>query len=1300
MNSMKPWRWGSFALISGIVLLAACDGENLFDSDQNPFLEPRVSVSAPSGAFAGDTIGISVSASAAVNIQRIDISIRGAVSKDTSVTPSPAAPSASALVKIGLPEFLTDTLIYVQAQAVDAQGRVSKVRADTLVVVGPPSFVGLAGEDSATAGSNYTLTVRAFGSRPITQIQYAVRGATSIDNTISINPPVNDVTRDIIIPVPASPADTVLRIQMIARDVTGFTSGVVEITVPLKFSSANVPTVTTVNVTPNPARPGGTVDVDVTATGVRAISKVTVQFRDAHNADVEVPVSPARNSATVTASTTLPATMADSILRVRVFATDVAGNVSAIVERTVRVSDTAAPTVTSAATPATTSAGRPLQIRISAQDNIGLARIGFAVVNPAGDTVGGTPTLVNTAGRSKDTTFVFTVPSSLTPRTVRVVGIAFDASGRRGTSTGVSVVVADSAAPTITLNTPTPGTTLPLQDSVRVSFRVQDPTGVSSIRIRGQATRVDSLGPTTVVDRFTEKTITFTTPLPRDTVITRYLLATSDTASENVDITVQATDSLGNRAVATQSITVGGPRVEIRNPINGSTVVAGQNLRVTAFALDRATGLDSVKVFITGAQTRTFTVRTSSPDSIVVDSTYTVGAATGVLNISATAWNRNRIAGTSNTVSVTVSNVAAADTAKPALRLSITQPANNRVETDDSITVTVTGGDVGTSGLIRIGIGVIATPDTTSVAVDTLFRVVEFATPQTGNINQTFRFSLIEFEEAAGNPRYGSTDNLRFPRQFTLNVHGFAVDASGNCGATVSTTTQSLACVDALPGQQQPNGRLALNQQGLPLVVTATTGSSIRLTTAGTIADALVDTRFNRLYLSNITANKLEILDLATNTFVATGAAAGGVGLVGSAPWGLAFSANNDTLLVANSGSTTISKVMLPPADPNFLKEVTAVRLFTPNNVLYEAIFTVDVTGLIRFNTLFHDFSDRPQFIAVDADGVVVYSTVPTAAAKSGTLRVVDPNPSALAGDLPEVKILFPSGSTTGLGDRYALANIDSTKVIAGGPSVDDTIVIYDHQAGFPNNPATVIERRGVNVNAMIASMRAAGSDAFVGAGAWQLNEIGMSDTTFVAISKDRTKIGFGEGAVAPNGRVILCCTKTNTPAGLEVGISNVVAVRDLINNANERVLGIGLGNPDASGNMLGVARGSQATYFFDRDLRLQGLFSQGVAGGSGGAALHPDQTGVVESNPLEALAFVATANRTIKILDTVHFYQRGEVPIRDNIAGPLRAVLPSAAENGALANTDPNYILVKLFGVTDGGAVVVVNIRNKDLTQ
>jgi hypothetical protein len=1298
MTSLKPWRWGALALVSA-VMLAGCEGENLFDSDQNPFLEPRVSVSAPSGAFAGDTIAISVSAFAATNVSRIDVSVRGAASKDTTIS-TPATQNASAVVKIALPEFLTDTLIYVAAQAADAQGRVSKVRADTMVVVGPPAFVNLAGDDSASAGSTYTLRVRAFGSRPITQLQFTVRGAATKDTLMNIVPPQNDVTRDLVVNIPATPNDTVLRVSMVARDASGFSSGTVAVNIPLRVSAGSVPQITSVTATPNPARPGGIVDVRASATGVRPITRMTFRFRGAVNRDEVVVVNPARTSATVDAQVTLPAEVADTTLTITVVAEDALANLSAITTTAttvIRVSDITAPTVTAAANPGTASAGRTVQVRVNARDNVALSRIGFAAVNPAGDTIGLSPTLVNTSGVSKDTVFTFLIPTTLTPRTLRILGIAVDASGRRGISTAANLIVADSSAPTITINAPAQNATVPLQDSVRVNVRIQDPTGIRTIRFQGQATRVDSLGPTRVVDRFQEKSITFNAPLPRDTTITRYLLATSDTASEAVDIVVSATDSLGNTARSSQVILVGGPRVEMRNPINNSQVVVGGNLLLTAFAIDRSSGIDSVKINLTGAQTQTYSFRPNSPDSAVLNQNHTVGATTGILTIQAVAWNRNRISGSSNPVSVQIVAVAAADTARPQVSLSIQAPANNRVESDDSITVTVRAGDVGTSGLARVGIAVIATPDTASVVADTLYKYVNFGTPQSGTIDQTFRFSLTEFESAPGVQRYGPMQNLIFPRQFTLAVHAFAIDAATtpNCGASVTTTPASLVCVVA---PQDPNARLASNVQGQQLVVTVTGGSSVRLPTGGSIADALVDVSRRRLYLSNISQSKLDVLDIATNSFVPTGAAAGGRGLVGSAPWGLAFTPANDTLVVANSGGTTISKVPLGTADD--LRETVARRVFTPNTVLYEILLAVNA-GRARYTQEFYDFSDRPQFVAVRNDNLLVYSTTPTGAAPDGTIRYVDPNPDpAVTTEQPEVKLLFNEGAVRPLADAYAIANVDSVRIIPGGPNANDQVTIYDHISGYPDDPARVISATSDDISAIATALRAAGSDIFIGAGRWQLEGVGMSDTTFVAISPDRSTIAFGEGATAGEGRIILCCTTSVGPSGLSVGISAQVAVSDLINNASERVLGVGLGGPGADGTILGVARGSQSTYFFDRNLRLQGLFSQGVAGGAGGAALHPNQTGRIEPTPSEALAFVATANRSIKILDTVHFYQRGEIPIRDNIAGPLRATLPFAGENGALAANDPNFILVKLFGVTDTGAVVVVNVRNKDLTQ
>jgi hypothetical protein len=165
--------------------------------------------------------------------------------------------------------------------------------------------------------------------------------------------------------------------------------------------------------------------------------------------------------------------------------------------------------------------------------------------------------------------------------------------------------------------------------------------------------------------------------------------------------------------------------------------------------------------------------------------------------------------------------------------------------------------------------------------------------------------------------------------------------------------------------------------------------------------------------------------------------------------------------------------------------------------------------------------------------------------------------------------------------------------------------------------------------------------------------------------------------------------------------LSSEIAVRDLVNNASERVIGVGLNNNGS----LGVARGTLATYYFSGrtgnlgagELRLQGEFRAGMAGGQGGATLHPLHSAILESGD-RALSFAATANRSIKIIDSRHFFERGEIFLRDNVVGPVRAFLPTAEENAGLDAS--NQIVVKLLAVTSGDNVVVINVRRKDLRE
>lgn len=123
------------------------------------------------------------------------------------------------------------------------------------------------------------------------------------------------------------------------------------------------------------------------------------------------------------------------------------------------------------------------------------------------------------------------------------------------------------------------------------------------------------------------------------------------------------------------------------------------------------------------------------------------------------------------------------------------------------------------------------------------------------------------------------------------------------------------------------------------------------------------------------------------------------------------------------------------------------------------------------------------------------------------------------------------------------------------------------------------------------------------------------------------------------------------------------------------------------------------------------------------------------EYRPDTHLAFLGTGSNTVDIIDTFHFFLSGRIFLRDVVSGPLRAVLPFAGDNAGLqcamtavtdqagnligqavevyangnfdtphpANGGPTEdacIVVKLFGVTDSGGVVVVDVRKSDVLR
>ena len=154
------------------------------------------------------------------------------------------------------------------------------------------------------------------------------------------------------------------------------------------------------------------------------------------------------------------------------------------------------------------------------------------------------------------------------------------------------------------------------------------------------------------------------------------------------------------------------------------------------------------------------------------------------------------------------------------------------------------------------------------------------------------------------------------------------------------------------------------------------------------------------------------------------------------------------------------------------------------------------------------------------------------------------------------------------------------------------------------------------------------------------------------------------------------------------------------------------------------------------------------LSGGSG-AVLHPLHANAKslintsgEHRPDTHLAFVGTGEGTIDIFDTFHFNRAGRIFIRDVISGPLRASLPFPEDNqdasgtpfqcstttvtdqtgraigsaieifqggdpdspwpadGGAGGSEDRCVVLKLYGTTDVGGVVVIDLRKSDVLR
>lgn len=440
--------------------------------------------------------------------------------------------------------------------------------------------------------------------------------------------------------------------------------------------------------------------------------------------------------------------------------------------------------------------------------------------------------------------------------------------------------------------------------------------------------------------------------------------------------------------------------------------------------------------------------------------------------------------------------------------------------------------------------------------------------------------------------------------------------------------------------------------------VTVVAGVTRSLPFGGQVADALYHQGKDRLYLTNITRNQIEVFSLTDSSFKAPI-------IVGSRPWGITAwprdraGTKGDTLLVANSGGTQISYVDLNVGASGSGAEV--FRYLLPNIIVYTITTTTSATsGLpVRVRTKY-DFSDRPQFIGatckevggVCSEVVLTYSTTPTPgqavpfADNNGTLRWENLTKGITApgkSDSTTSHFFYEQaiGQTGARGDTLEIVRFDANGVDSA------TLVPFIDPLTFQS---TVV----------------------------RIQALGFRDTTFVRNSGNFRRSVFGEGGSVINSRAMMFDVDRGFNPNawwIDMGVSPPQDVTDFIANTSSTMQGVAI---NFDGGLAAIR--ADSTYVLNSTLRLLGVLGTTVS--NAGLDFHPQNTGINSFPTSTRLAFAASSEPLIEIYDTNCYMRVGTIPIRDPIIGPITAayrsmtgqlVLVGATARGVVIATLPN---------------------------
>ncbi|HKH93292.1 MAG TPA: hypothetical protein VKA54_15920 [Gemmatimonadaceae bacterium] len=887
-----------------------------------------------------------------------------------------------------------------------------------------------------------------------------------------------------------------------------------------------------------------------------------------------------------------------------------------------------------------------LDIRVSAADSSGIVYAGYRLLRlRATDSVRVAADSSFVPAGTKVTNFQtppysYIVPDTLLTGNYALVGFALDRSGvhTRAGQPGLPFTVTDGQKPQLTFLTPVPGAKLNVGDSLLVTVRLTDNIALKKVSFDGVSVRTPTAGIDQIINRYPQVMAPsgdFRAGL-RDTSIQRYIRvqAPIDTVTDTLVVTGVLTDLANNAdTVRIKVKMVNGPTVIFISPVLGDSATNGANLQISLKALSTL-GVTKLGFRATSEPSWPTPIDTT----VVVNFSPSLKTATmqalvkvpanapfkGVITITPISSDINGQDGSS-----TPAIIAVRAGTPPAPK--VTQTVGTRIETSDSVLVVATG-----SNIVRVGFE--ATLDDQS--------------------NTFLKRDSITVTEATPLPYVVPLNFSPSVQGKKVRIRSFAYDGGGRIGYSVRSTsvagTSFVAAIDTALVVYGRTYRLPVNRNGV-------------------IADLVVDQTRGNVFLSNINYGRLEVWQKASQAFDGTGV------VVGSQPWGMTMSRTagaRDTLYVANSGGTNLSRVYIGAPSASGMKEDLNNRLLTRVSFMFKVTEVRDpATGKIRITVVGPiSYSDRPQYVEQSSGGRLYFSTKPTSAAPRGTVRFLDPSAPA-----PDQRFILAFAKPGSDPNSFLIANIDSAGVAPASATstANDALTLCDHASGQLTPSQCVTSTLGIqdaidNLKALVPQ-----SDLEADADLDE-NSIGLSDTTFAASSGDGKWITFGEGHTGGYGRALMLHDDGSKP-GMYDDASPAISVSGLIENAADKVFGIAL---DKTGKTLGI-HGSES-YFAavtpPFTLRLQGkksTFAQGA-----GITFHPNADGI-GTPAVNRLAFVASANGSVEMIDIAYYdFQRGSLATKYNLYGPLRASLPFPGD-------DPSVVL-KLFGVSSAGLVVI----------